>query len=60
MPSISKGLSFVTFGFRSGLNTAKGERLMGTSIRWETSLTTAKARAKKEKKFILMDYYNNL
>ena len=33
---------------------------MATAIRWETSLTTAKARAKKEKKLILMDFYNNL
>ena len=29
-------------------------------IQWERSLTTAKAKAKKEKKLILMDYYNNL
>ena len=33
---------------------------MGKQIQWETSLTTAKAKAKKEKKLILMDYYNNL
>jgi hypothetical protein len=33
---------------------------MATPIRWETSLTKAKAKAKKEKKLILMDYYNNL
>ena len=32
---------------------------MANPIRWEASLTTAKARAKKEKKLILMDYYNN-
>ena len=29
-------------------------------IQWERSLTTAKAKAKKERKLILMDYYNNL
>jgi len=34
--------------------------IMADPIRWETSLTTAKAKAKKEKKLILMDYYNNL
>ena len=33
---------------------------MATPIRWETSLTTAKAKAKKEKKLILMDFYNSL
>jgi hypothetical protein len=56
---LSRGL-FETFKSGSGLKIAKGGTLMGTSIRWETSLTTAKAKAKKEKKFILMDYYNNL
>jgi hypothetical protein len=29
-------------------------------IKWEASLTTAKAKAKKEKKLTLMDFYNNL
>jgi hypothetical protein len=38
----------------------KGGRFMATPIRWETSLTTAKAKAKKEKKLILTDFYNNL
>jgi len=33
---------------------------MAKPIRWETSLTTAKAKAKKGKKLILMDFYNNL
>ena len=33
---------------------------MAKQIQWETSLTTVKARAKKEKKLILMDFYNNL
>ncbi len=33
---------------------------MAAQIRWETSLTTAKTKAKKEKKLILMDFYNNL
>jgi len=33
---------------------------MAKPIQWERSLTTAKAKAKKEKKLILMDYYNNL
>jgi hypothetical protein len=39
---------------------AKGDSTMATPIQWETSLTTAKAKAKKEKKMILMDFYNNL
>jgi hypothetical protein len=38
----------------------KGEFVMGKQIQWETSLTTAKAKAKKGKKLILMDFYNNL
>ena len=29
-------------------------------IKWEASLTKAKAKAKKEKKMVLMDFYNNL
>jgi len=29
-------------------------------VKWEASLTTAKAKSKKEKKLILMDFYNNL
>ena len=33
---------------------------MAKQIQWKTSLTTAKAKAKKEKKLILMDFYNNL
>ena len=33
---------------------------MAKQIRWETSLTAGKVRAKKEKKLILMDFYNNL
>jgi hypothetical protein len=33
---------------------------MAKPIQWETSLTTAKAKSKKEKKLILMDFYNNL
>ena len=33
---------------------------MGKQIQWENSLTTAKAKAKKEKRPILMDFYNNL
>jgi len=41
-------------------NSTRGGPTMATAIRWETSLTTAKARAKKEKKLILMDFYNNL
>jgi hypothetical protein len=41
-------------------NSTKGGPTMATPIHWETSLTTAKVRAKKEKKLILMDFYNNL
>lgn len=33
---------------------------MENTIKWEISLTSAKAKAKKEKKLILMDFYNNL
>ncbi len=33
---------------------------MDKRIQWEASLTAAKAKAKKEKKLILMDFYNNL
>ena len=33
---------------------------MGKQIQWETSLTVAKAKAKKGKKLVLMDFYNNL
>ena len=33
---------------------------MAKQIQWETSLTTTKAKAKKGKKLILMDFYNNL
>ena len=42
------------------IHSMKGGTIMAAPIRWETSLTTAKARAKKEKKLILMDFYNNL
>jgi len=33
---------------------------MRKQIQWESSLTTAKAKAKKGEKLILMDFYNNL
>jgi hypothetical protein len=33
---------------------------MAKQIQWETSLTTAKTKAKKERKLILMDFFNNL
>jgi hypothetical protein len=38
----------------------KGGYVMGKQIQWEASLTATKAKAKKEKKLILMDFYNNL
>jgi hypothetical protein len=38
----------------------EGGFVMGKQIRWEASLTATKAKAKKEKKLILMDFYNNL
>jgi hypothetical protein len=41
-------------------NLRKGGWIMAKQIRWETSLTTAKAKAKKGEKLILMDFYNNL
>jgi len=46
--------------FLKKTNSMKGGVTMGKQIQWETSLTTAKAKAKKEKKLILMDFYNNL
>jgi hypothetical protein len=48
------------FQIHSTVNLTKGEITMANPICWETSLTAAKAKAKKEKKLILMDYYNNL
>ena len=33
---------------------------MGEAIQWEVSLTKARARAKKDKKIILMDFYDSL
>jgi hypothetical protein len=54
------GRLFETFKTKSKLHAMKGGIVMATPIQWETSLTTAKAKAKKEKKLILMDYYNNL
>ena len=42
------------------LNSTEGGFVMGKQIQWETSLTTVKAKAKKGKKLILMDFYNNL
>jgi hypothetical protein len=33
---------------------------MTAPILWETSLTKAKAKAMREKKLILMNFYNNL
>jgi len=41
-------------------NRRKEGFVMGKQIQWENSLTTAKTKAKKEKKLILMDFYNNL
>jgi len=38
----------------------KGGFVMGKQIQWEASLTTTKAKAKKERKLILIDFYNNL
>jgi len=34
--------------------------MMAVPILWETSLTKAKAKAEREKKLILMQFYNNL
>lgn len=39
---------------------AKGGFIMAKAIQWEKSLATAKERAKKEKRLILMDFYNSL
>jgi len=38
----------------------EGGLVMGKQIQWETSLTAARTKAKKSKKLILMDFYNNL
>jgi hypothetical protein len=38
----------------------RGGIIMVKTIQWETSLSAAQARAKKEKKLILMDFYNSL
>jgi hypothetical protein len=38
----------------------RGGIIMAKTIQWETSLSAAKVRAKKEKKLILMDFYNSL
>jgi len=38
----------------------KGGLFMEKKIQWENSLTTARTKAKKAKKLILMDFYNNL
>ena len=44
---------------RSKIQTGEGTD-MAKPIQWEASLTKAKAKAGKEEKLILMDYYNNL
>jgi len=44
----------------SSLTMTKGGFAMGKQIQWEASLTTTKAKAKKERKLILIDFYNNL
>jgi|GEM_PF-470068 len=38
----------------------EGGVVMGKQIQWEASLTATKAKAKKEKKLMLMDFYNDL
>jgi len=55
-----KRILHITPDISEALKTMKGGLVMGKQIQWETSLTTAKAKAKKEKKLILMDFYNNL
>jgi hypothetical protein len=55
-----KRILHITLDISEALKTMKGGLVMGKQIQWETSLTTAKAKAKKEKKLILMDFYNNL
>jgi len=50
----------ITSDISEALKTMKGGLVMGKQIEWETSLTTARAKAKKAKKLILMDFYNNL
>lgn len=46
---------------RNGMKfSVKGGMVMERQIQWETSLSPAKAKAKKGGKLILMDFYNNL
>ena len=47
-------------GLRNLNSLRRRASIMAKPIQWETSLTTAKAKSKKEKKLILMDFYNNL
>jgi hypothetical protein len=55
-----KRILSITLDILGGLGINKGGLVMGNQIQWEASLTTTKAKAKKGKKLILMDFYNNL
>ncbi len=54
-----KRILHINFGVLEVSKEAKGGRSMAKQIEWEASLTTAKAKARKGKKLILMDFYNN-
>jgi hypothetical protein len=48
------------FALHPSVEAAKGGGDMAKPIHWETSLTRAKTKAKKEGKLILLDFYNSL
>jgi hypothetical protein len=50
----------MVFALSHLMDGAKGGSTMAKQIHWETSLTTAKTKAKKEGKLILLDFYNSL
>ena len=50
----------MVFALSHLIDAAKGGGDMAKQIHWETSLTTAKTKAKKEGKLILLDFYNSL
>jgi hypothetical protein len=57
---VRQGGGGVVFALSHLIDGAKGGGTMAKQIHWETSLTTAKTKAKKEGKLILLDFYNSL
>jgi hypothetical protein len=60
LPSARRDGGGVVFALSLLMDGAKGGSTMAKQIHWETSLTTAKTKAKKEGKLILLDFYNSL